>query len=103
MNEKLRMKDVIDYHTGAIVSKTLIDKENGSVTAFAFDEGQGLSEHTAPYDALVYILEGEAEVTIAGKSHKLNEGDYIIMSANMPHSLRALNRFKMLLVMIKSS
>lgn len=103
MNEKLRMKDVIDYHAGAIVSKTLIDKENGTVTAFAFDAGQGLSEHTAPYDALVYILEGDAEVTISGKGHKLNEGEYIIMPANEPHSLRALNRFKMLLVMIKSS
>ena len=102
MTEKSRMKDVVDYHVGAIVSKTLIDKDAGSVTAFAFDVGQGLSEHTAPYDALVYILEGDAEAKVSGKSHKLGEGDYIIMPANKPHALRALNRFKMLLVMIKS-
>ncbi|MCX8181821.1 MAG: cupin domain-containing protein [Candidatus Methanomethyliaceae archaeon] len=102
MSEKLKMREVIDYHTSAIVSRTLIDKEAGSVTVFAFDVGQGLSEHTAPYDALVYVLEGEAEVNINGKGHKLSEGEYIIMPANKPHSLRALSRFKMLLVMIKS-
>lgn len=100
MNRK--MKEIIDYHTGAIVSKTLIDKGAGSVTVFAFDAGQGLSEHTAPYDAMVCILDGEAEVTVSGKSHNLSEGEYIIMPANVPHSLRALKRFKMLLIMIKS-
>ncbi len=102
MSEKAKIKEVVDYHPGAVVSKTLMEKEAGSITVFAFDQGQGLSEHTAPYDALVQILDGEAVVTVSGKSHELAEGEYIIMPANKPHSLRAISKFKMLLVMIKS-
>ncbi len=87
---------------GAIVSKTLMDKDGGNIALFAFDKGQGLSEHIAPYDALVYILEGEAEIMVAGKTMMLREGDYTIMPANKPHALRAVNKFKMLLTMIKA-
>jgi quercetin dioxygenase-like cupin family protein len=97
-----RLVDLADYQAGAIVSRTVIDKEVGSVTFFAFDEGQGLSEHTAPYDALVYILDGEAEVTISGRVLLLREGEMVIMPANEPHALRANKRFKMLLTMVRS-
>jgi quercetin dioxygenase-like cupin family protein len=84
------------------VSRTLIDKKTGTVTLFAFDKQQGLSEHTAPYDALVQIIDGEAEVTISGKKHQLKQGEMIIMPANKPHALKAIERFKMMLVMIRS-
>jgi quercetin dioxygenase-like cupin family protein len=94
--------DLVSYQEGSIVSRTIIDKETGTLTLFAFDEGQGLSEHTAPFDALVYLLDGEAEVRISGKSLNLKEGEMIIMPANQPHALRAMRRFKMMLVMIKS-
>lgn len=92
---------LVDYQEGAVVSKEIIKKVTGSVTLFAFDKGQGLSEHTAPFDALVYIFNGKAEVTIAGKQHSLKVGETIIMPANKPHALKAVERFKMLLVMIK--
>jgi len=85
-----------------VVSKTIIDKSTGTVTFFAFDKGQGLSEHTAPYDALIHIIEGEAEITIGGKPNNLIEGEIIIMPANKPHSLQAVEKFKMLLIMIRS-
>jgi quercetin dioxygenase-like cupin family protein len=85
-----------------VVSRTIIDKPAGTLTLFAFGEGQGLSEHTAPYDALVYILDGEAEITISGKSNLVKRGEMLIMPADKPHALRAVKRFKMLLVMIKS-
>ena len=85
-----------------MVSKTIIDKSTGTVTFFAFDKGQGLSEHTAPYDALIHIIEGEAEITIGGKPNNLIEGEIIIMPANKPHSLQAVEKFKMLLIMIRS-
>ncbi len=98
----LKLIDLIEYQEGSIVSRTIIDKKTGTVTLFAFDEGQGLSEHTAPFDALVYALEGEAEVTISGKPIHLKDGDVIIMPANEPHTLRALTEFKMLLIMIRS-
>ena len=94
--------DLIDYQEGSVVSRTIIDKDTGTLTLFAFDEGQGLSEHTAPFDALVHIIDGEAEVTISGKSLNLIEGEMVIMPANQPHVLRATKRFKMMLVMIKS-
>ena len=81
---------------------TIIDKDTGTSTLFAFDEGQGLSEHTAPFDALVHVIDGEAEVTISGKALKLVEGEMVIMPANQPHALTAIKRFKMMLVMIKS-
>ncbi|NHV60426.1 MAG: cupin domain-containing protein [Candidatus Verstraetearchaeota archaeon] len=102
MSDRAKIKEVVDYHPGAVVSKTLLEKDTGSITVFAFDQGQGLSEHTAPYDALLHILDGEALATISGESHELAEGEYIILPANKPHSLRALSKFKMLLVMIKS-
>ncbi len=98
----MRGSDLVDYQSGAVVSKTLMDKEAGTVTLFAFDEGQGLSEHTAPYDALVMVLDGTAEVTIASRPFRLSAGEMIIMPAKKPHALRALGRFKMLLVMIRS-
>lgn len=91
-----------DYQDGSVVSRTIIERKTGTVTLFVFDEGQGLSEHTAPYDALVYILDGEAEVTISGKALCLKAGEMVIMPANQPHALKALTKFKMLLIMIKS-
>jgi quercetin dioxygenase-like cupin family protein len=94
--------NLIDYQEGSVVSRTLIDKKVGTLTLFAFDEGQGLSEHTAPFDAFVYILDGEAEVVISGKAHSVGTGAMIIMPANEPHSLKALEKFKMMLVMIRA-
>ncbi|WP_457753541.1 cupin domain-containing protein [Thermococcus sp.] len=99
--EVKKLKDMVEYQEGAVVSRTIIDKKTGTVTIFAFDKDQGLSEHTAPFDALVYILEGKAEVVISGKSYYLEEGDMIVMPANEPHALKAVDKFKMLLVMIK--
>jgi quercetin dioxygenase-like cupin family protein len=96
------LEGLIDYQEGSVVSRTLIDKETGTVTLFAFDENQGLSEHTAPYDAMVYVVEGEVQVTIAGKPISLKQGEVTIMPANQPHALAAKSRFKMLLTMIKS-
>ena len=94
--------DLIDYHEGSIVSRTIVDKKAGTVTLFAFDKGQGLSEHTAPYDALVYLLDGEANVTISGKHIRLKKGGMTIIPANGPHALKAVTRFKMILTMIRS-
>ncbi len=99
----INMADSITYQQGSIVSKQLIiKKDTGNVTLFAFDEGQGLSEHTAPFDAMVQVLEGEAEVTISQKPYILKTGEMIIMPANHPHAVKALQKFKMLLVMIRS-
>lgn len=92
----------IDYQTGSVVSRTLIKKSTGTVTLFAFDEGEGLSEHTAPFDALVVVIEGETEVTIGGEACQVGAGDSIVMPAGVPHALKATKRFKMLLTMIKS-
>jgi quercetin dioxygenase-like cupin family protein len=100
--KQLMLADLIGYQEGSVVSRTVIDKEAGTVTLFAFDEGQGLSEHTAPFDAMVYSLEGEVEITISGKEFLLKKGEMIIMPANEPHALKATKRFKMLLTMIKS-
>jgi quercetin dioxygenase-like cupin family protein len=96
------LASLIDYQEGSVVSRTLIDKKAGTVTLFAFDEKQGLSEHTAPYDAMVYVLDGEVKVTISGKPIKLKQGEMTIMPANKTHALAAITRFKMLLTMIKS-
>ena len=93
---------LISYQEGSVVSRTIIDKKAGTVTLFAFDEKQGLSEHTAPFDAMVYVLDGEVEVTISGKPVPLKAGEMTIMPANQAHALTAKTRFKMLLVMIKS-
>ncbi|MEM2968988.1 MAG: cupin domain-containing protein [Candidatus Bathyarchaeia archaeon] len=93
---------LIAYQPNSVVSRTLLDKEAGTVTLFAFDQGEGLSEHTAPYDALVYVLEGEAEAVISGKPVRLKKGELTLMPANKPHALSAVERFKMLLIMIKA-
>ncbi len=92
----------VEYQQGAVVSRQVIAKPSGTMTLFAFDRGEGLSEHTAPFDALVHVLEGEVEITISRKPLHLKRGDAVIMPANEPHALKALSRFKMLLVMIKS-
>ena len=96
------LSGLIDYHEGSVVSRTIIDKKTGSITLFAFDENQGLSEHTAPYDAMVFILDGEVEATISGKRVPLKQGEMTVLPANEPHSLAAKTHFKMLLTMIKS-
>ncbi len=98
----LKLLDLTDYQPGSIVSRTIIDKKTGTVTLFAFDQGQGLSEHTAPFDALVCLLDGEAEITISGRPFRLSAGEMLIMPANEPHALKALQRFKMMLTMIRS-
>ncbi len=100
--QTIKLVDLADYQEGSIVSRTIIDRKTGTVTLFAFDEGQGLSEHTAPYDTLVHILEGEAEIIISGKTHLLREGEVIIMPANQSHALRTVKKFKMMLIMIRS-
>ena len=96
------LADMVDYQTGSVVSRTIIDKKTGTLTLFAFDKGQALSEHTAPFDALVYLIDGDAEVTISGKPFRLGQGEMIVMPANAPHALKALSQFKMLLAMIRS-
>jgi quercetin dioxygenase-like cupin family protein len=96
------LSDLIAYQEGSVVSRTIIDKKAGTVTLFAFDENQGLSEHTAPYDAMVYILDGEVKITISGKPIMLKQGEMTIMPANQPHALAAKTRFKMLLTMVKA-
>jgi quercetin dioxygenase-like cupin family protein len=101
-NEVLNSVESIDYQEGAIVSKVFIDKNTGSVTVFAFDKGQGLSEHTAPFDAMVFVIDGQAEIAIAGAVSIVKKGEMIIMPANIPHELKAIERFKMMLIMIKS-
>jgi quercetin dioxygenase-like cupin family protein len=98
----LDMVGLIGYQKGSVVSRTIMNKKSGTVTLFAFDDGQGLSEHTAPFDALVYILDGEAEITISGKAINVKRGEMVIMPANKPHALKALRQYKMLLIMIKS-
>ncbi len=94
--------DLVAYQEGAVVSRSLLNKKTGTVTFFAFDKGQALSEHTAPFDAMVYVLDGEVEITISGASYNLKIGEMIIMPANEPHGLKALSPFKMMLTMIKS-
>jgi len=105
MNNDLKsisLVDMADYQKEAVVSKTIIEKKTGTVTLFAFDQGQGLSEHTAPFDAMVCILDGKAEITISGNPNILKQGDMIIMPANEPHALKAVAKFKMMLIMIRS-
>jgi len=93
---------LVDYQNGSVVSKEIIKKEKGTVTLFAFDKGQALSEHIAPFDALVYVFDGRAEVMISGQSFSLKAGEIILIPANKPHSLKAIERFKMLLVMVRA-
>jgi quercetin dioxygenase-like cupin family protein len=101
-SEILNMSGLAEYQTGAVVSRQVTKAEGGNVTLFAFDEGQELSEHTAPYDALVHVLEGEVEITISGKDYRLKAAEGIIMPANAPHGLHAVKKFKMLLTMIRA-
>lgn len=98
----VNLVDLVAYQDNSIVSRTLIDRETGTVTLFAFDEGQALSEHTAPFNALVYIVDGEADIVISGKSLHLKEGEMTIMPAKKPHAVKAAKRFKMLLIMVRS-
>ncbi len=101
--EAHRILDMIEYQTGAVVSRTILNKDTGSVTLFAFDVKEGLSEHTTPHDALVQVLEGELEVTIAGDEYRLKPGEILELPANKPHSLYAPHRCKMMLTMLRSS
>lgn len=96
------LESLIEYQTDSVISKTIIGKKAGTVTLFAFDKEQGLSEHTAAYDALIYLLDGEAQITISGKPIIVKKGEMVILPANEPHALEALSPYKMLLVMIKS-
>lgn len=102
VSQAIRLVDLADYQEGSVVSRTIVDKKVGTVTFFAFAEGQGLSEHTAPFDALVYLLEGEAKIVISGKPIRLKGGEMVIMPANQPHALQAVKAFKMVLTMIRS-
>lgn len=101
--EIAKAAELVNYQDGSIVSREIVKKPTGTVTLFAFDEGQGLSEHTAPFDALVHVLEGDVEISIAGKPHRLQGGEMILMPAHQPHALKALKRYKMILTMIRSS
>jgi quercetin dioxygenase-like cupin family protein len=101
-SEVLTMSELVAYQDGAVVSRQITKAEAGNVTLFAFDKDQELSEHTAPFDALLHVLEGEAEIKISGKPYQLKTGDAIIMPADEPHAVRATHRFKMLLTMIRT-
>ncbi|MFH1397634.1 MAG: cupin domain-containing protein [Candidatus Omnitrophota bacterium] len=98
----IQLVDLAGYEKNSIVSRTMIDKKIGTVTFFAFDKGQGLSEHTAPFDAMIYVVDGAARIYIAGKPFNLKKGTAIIMPANKPHSVKAIKRFKMILTMVRS-
>jgi quercetin dioxygenase-like cupin family protein len=100
--EVVRLADLVKYQEGSVVSRTIVKRETGTVTLFAFDEGQGLSEHTAAFDAVAHLLEGEVEITVSGKPLRVTAGEAVLMPANQPHALKALSRFKMLLTMIRS-
>jgi len=102
MAQALGVAGLVSYQAGSVVSRTLLDKKAGTITMFAFAEGEGLSEHTAPFDAFVQIIDGTAEITVDGEMHMVHDGEMIIMPANKPHALRAARQFKMLLVMIRS-
>jgi quercetin dioxygenase-like cupin family protein len=102
LTQALDLENMLEYQEGSIVSRTLINKEDaGTVTLFSFDQGEGLSEHTAPFDAIVYVFDGESEITIAQNKHILTKGQMILMPANKPHALKALKKFKMMLIMVK--
>ena len=96
------LANMVEYQNDAVVSKTLVKKDTGSVTLFAFGAGQGLSEHTAPFDAMVQVLDGEVEITISGKPFVVKQGEFIVMPANEPHALKGTSAFKMMLIMIRS-
>ena len=96
------LAELVDYQDGSVVSREIISKKTGTVTLFAFDQGQGLSEHTAPFDALVHVFDGEAEISISGRPLRLKQGEMVIMPANQPHALKAVKKFKMMLTMIRA-
>ncbi len=102
MTQPLNINQIIQFQEGSVVSKEIVNKPTGTVTLFAFDIGQGLSEHTAPYDALVIVTEGIAEITVSGVKHKVKTGEMLLMPARAPHELKAIKPFKMMLTMIKS-
>jgi quercetin dioxygenase-like cupin family protein len=102
MSQAIRLAGLAEYQEGSVVSRTIIDKNAGTVTFFAFDEGQRLSEHRAPYDALVYVLDGEADIVISDKSVRVEEGEMVMIPANKPHVVKAVKKFKMILMMIRS-
>jgi quercetin dioxygenase-like cupin family protein len=97
-----RLDELVGYQDGSVVSREIVSKPTGTVTLFAFDAGQGLSEHTAPFDALVYVFDGETEITISGKPFHVKKDEAIVMPANQPHALKAINKFKMMLTMIRA-
>ena len=102
IGKAIKLTDLLDYQKDSVVSREVIKKNTGTVTLFAFDKGQGLSEHTAPFDALVYIADGSAQIHISGKVHSVKKGQMIIMPAHKPHALKAMCKFKMLLIMVKA-
>ncbi|MBN1590969.1 MAG: cupin domain-containing protein [Pirellulales bacterium] len=102
LEQAVELATLVDYQSGSIVSRTLVRKPTGTVTLFAFDAGQELSEHTAPFDALVQVVDGQGELTLGGQSVRLAAGQALVMPANVPHAVRATERFKMLLTMIRS-
>jgi len=98
----LDIAGLVDYQEGSVVSREILKKDTGTVSVFAFDAGQGLSEHTAPFDAMVHVLDGEADITVAGTARAVSAGEFIVMPAGKPHALKAAQRFKMMLIMIRS-
>jgi len=100
--EVVRLADLVNYQDGSVISRTILKRATGTLTLFAFDEGEGLSEHTAAFDAVAHVLEGEAEITVSGKSLRAAAGEAVLLPANQPHSLKALGAFKMLLTMLRS-
>ncbi|MHA1932401.1 MAG: cupin domain-containing protein [Promethearchaeota archaeon] len=102
LTKALDLENMLDYQEGSIVSRTLINKDVGTVTLFSFDQGEGLSEHTTPFDAIVYVFDGEAEIIISQHKHILTKGQMILMPGGDPHALKALKKFKMMLIMVKA-
>jgi quercetin dioxygenase-like cupin family protein len=100
--EVVRIADLVNYKDGSVVSRTIVKRATGTVTLFAFDEGQGLSEHTAAFDAVALVLEGEVEISVSAKVLRTTAGEAVLLPASQPHALKALSRFKMLLTMIRS-
>ena len=98
----LSLSTLVDYQDGAVVSKTLLKESKGTVTVFSFDQGQEFSEHTVPHDALVHVIDGEAEITISGKPHRLEQGQIILMPGGQPHAVKATQKFKMVLTLIRA-
>ncbi len=97
----MKASTLVEYQAGSVVSREILKKNNGKVTVFAFDQGEGLSEHTSPFDALVQVLEGEAEITISGQPYRVKAGELLLMPANQPHGLKAIQSFKMILTMVR--